>query len=227
MARLTNLKRKQRLEVLMETLRNGEEVAKRDFDLAVGKQHAKLYASRWLEQMELRKLKVPDEVKGYEQILQEALMMYGRAEQFNVQKGGTNQNLIERQKILEELSNKAESLFEDALTRLEEIISEDEGLRVWFDRDLCFGAGSDFSFSPGGMPRLITSKSPENLAKADRMKRFGWQTKAEVKLSVIQEALDELDINERGIEIAEEEKIQAGKRIAKLKGLLANLGKQG
>ncbi len=207
----------------MEMLNTGMEVAKRDFDLAVGKEFARLNEARWAEQQELRNLKVPEEVKEYERILQDALMMHGKSEQFNVKdvsKGGT---LSERQKTLDELSGKADSLFEDALARLEEIITEDESLRIWFDRDFSFEAGSDLSLEPGGMPRLITSKSAENLAKDEGMMRFGWKTKAQVKLEVLQEALVALDresLTEEDIEAdAAEIKLQA----EKLKGMLAKL----
>lgn len=220
MARFTNETRKQRINELMEMLRKGQEVAKRDFDLAVGKEFAKLYEERWAEQKSIRKMEVPEEVKEYEQILQDALMMYGRAEQFNVQKSGTGKTLLERQNLLDELSNKAEGMFEDALTRLEEIVTEDQGLRIWFDRDINFEAGNGFSFEPGGMPRVITSKSQDNLAKEEGMKRFGWQTKAQVKLSVMQQVLDGLD---RDTLTAEEIEADAAQK-AKLKGLLKKLG---
>lgn len=210
----------------MEMLNNGSEVAKRDFDLAVGKEFAKLNVLRWAEQQKLRNIKVPEEVKAYERILQEALLMYGRAEQFDVKDASKGGTLIERQKTLDELSGKADSLFEDAHARLEEIITVDQNLLMWFDRDICFEAGNDLSFEPGSMPRVITSKSAENLAKDEGMMRFGWKTKAQVKLEILQEALVVLDRESLTTEEIEAEAAEMKLQAGKLKGMLAKLKKQ-
>ena len=130
MARFNNETRKKRLKELIRLEEKGLEVVKRDFDNAVGKDFAKLYKQRWVEQKELRAMEAPSEVKEYEQMLQEALMMYGRYEQFTVDKNTKSGTYIERKKILEELSNKTDRLFEDAMERLEEIITADQTLRV-------------------------------------------------------------------------------------------------
>jgi hypothetical protein len=56
MPRFNNETRKKRIKELMRMLEKGLEVAKRDFDIAVGKDFAKLYKQRWAEQQELRKV---------------------------------------------------------------------------------------------------------------------------------------------------------------------------
>jgi len=118
MAKFNKDSRKKRIKELIRMSEKGLEVSKRDFDIAVEKDFAKLYKQRWAEQIELRKMEAPSEVKEYEQILQEALMVYGRCEQFSVQKIGKMDTVQSRQKVLEELSSKADSLFEDAMSRL-------------------------------------------------------------------------------------------------------------
>jgi hypothetical protein len=120
MPRFNNETRKKRIKELMRMLEKNLEVTKRDFENAVGKNFAKLYKKRWAEQQEIRKMEAPSEVKEYERMLQEALMMYGRYEQFTVDKNDKSGTYIERKKILDELSNKTDSLFEDAMERLEE-----------------------------------------------------------------------------------------------------------
>lgn len=223
MARFNNETRKKRIKELIKIIEKGLEVAKRDFDNAVGKDFAKLYKQRWAEQQELRKMEAPSEVKEYEQMLQEALMMYGRYEQFNVNKTTKTDTLINRQKTLDELSAKTDSLFEDAMERLEEIITADQNLRIWFDREIDFNFGSDLSIDPIGMPRVITSKSMDNLAKDEGMKRFGWKTKKEVRVSVLKDALEELEKAELTEEDVKAEIERNHQQSLKLKSLLANL----
>jgi aconitase A len=226
MPRFNNETRKKRIKELMRMLEKNLEVTKRDFENAVGKNFAKLYKKRWAEQQEIRKMEAPSEVKEYERMLQEALMMYGRYEQFTVDKNDKSGTYIERKKILDELSNKTDSLFEDAMERLEEIVSADQTLRIWFDRDIDFNFGSHLSIDPIGMPRVITSKSLDNLAKDEGMKRFGWQTMSEVKLGVLREAFDEFDKKEVTEEDVEAEIERNNQQALKLKSLLADLKKR-
>lgn len=226
MPRFNNETRKKRIKELMRMLEKNLEVTKRDFENAVGKNFAKLYKQRWAEQKEIRKMEAPSEVKEYERMLQEALMMYGRYEQFTVDRNDRNGTYIERKKILDELSNKTDSLFEDAMERLEEIISADQTLRIWFDRDIDFNFGSHLSIDPIGMPRVITSKSLDNLAKDEGMRRFGWQTMREVKLDVLREAFEELDKQEVTAEDVEAEIERNNQQALKLKSLLADLKKR-
>ena len=226
MPRFNNETRKKRIKELVRMLEKGLEVSKRDFDIAVGKNFSKLYKQRWAEQQEIRKIEAPSEVKEYEQMLQEALMMYGRYEQFTVDTNTKSGTFIERKKILEELSSKTDRLFESAMERLEEIISTDQNLRIWFDRDIDFGFGSHLSIDPVGMPRVITSKSLDNLAKSEGMKRFGWKTMAEVKLDVLREAYEEFDKKEVTAEDVEVEIERNNQQALKLKSLLADIKKR-
>jgi hypothetical protein len=83
MPRFNNETRKKRIKELMRILEKGLEVAKRDFDIAVGKDFAKLYKQRWAEQKELRNIEVPSAVKEYEQMLQEAVMWHGRLDAYS------------------------------------------------------------------------------------------------------------------------------------------------
>ena len=215
MPRFNNETRKKRIKELMRMLEKNLEVTKRDFENAVGKNFAKLYKKRWAEQQEIRKMEAPSEVKEY-----------GRYEQFTVDKNDKSGTYIERKKILDELSNKTDSLFEDAMERLEEIVSADQTLRIWFDRDIDFNFGSHLSIDPIGMPRVITSKSLDNLAKDEGMKRFGWQTMSEVKLGVLREAFDEFDKKEVTEEDVEAEIERNNQQALKLKSLLADLKKR-
>lgn len=226
MARFNTETRKKKIKELIRLSEKGLEVVKRDFDTAVGKDFAKLYKQRWAEQKDIREMEVPAEVKEYEQMLQDALMMYGRYEQYNPSKTSKSNKIVNRKEVVDSLGGKADSLFEDALTRLEEIITADQNLRIWFDRDIDFDIGTHISIDPVGMPRVITSKSLDNLARTEGMRKFGRQTKAEIKLDILRLALEDLDKKELTAEEIEAEIQRNKQQTEKLKGLLANLKKE-
>jgi len=65
--------------------------------------------------------------------------------------------------------NKLESLCEDALEILQEILRYDSSLRIWFDRDISFEVGGDLSADIVSLPRLVTSRSHEKLCDDSRL----------------------------------------------------------
>ena len=80
--------------------------------------------------------------------------------------------------------NKSESLCEDALEILQEILHYDSTLRVWFDRDISFEVGGDLSADIVSLPRLVTSRSHEKLSDDSRL-----TSKQSVKLAVVERAM--------------------------------------
>ena len=226
MPRFNNETRKRRIKELMRMLEKGLEVLPRDFNNAVGKEFAKLYTKRWKEQQELRQIEAPQAVKEYEQMLQEAVMWHGRLDAYSGRNPKVGKVIVNRIKKADEIKNKTDGLFERAYEKLQEIISEDKTLAVWFDRDIDFSFDSDISLDSDGMPRLITSKSANNLAQGRLQQLHGWKTKAQVKLDVMALALEELDKQERTAEEIEAELKQNQQQAEKLKGMLAKLKKQ-
>lgn len=227
MPRFNNETRKKRIKELMRMLEKGLEVAKRDFDIAVGKDFAKLYKQRWAEQQELRKIEVPSEVKEYEQMLQEAVMWHGRLDAYSGRNPKVGKVIVNRKKIVDDMKNKTDGLFERAYEKLQEIIGADKSLMVWFDRGIDFSFNTHLGIDPVRMPRVITSKSLENLSQGQFKTLHNWQTMAEVKLDVLSLALDELDKQERTAEEIETELERNKQQAEKLKGMLAKLKKEG
>ena len=227
MARFNNETRKKRIKELMRMLEKGLEVAKRDFDIAVGKDFSKLYKQRWAEQQELRKIEVPSEVKEYEQMLQEAVMWHGRLDAYSGRNPKVGKVIVNRKKIVDDMKNKTDGLFERAYEKLQEIIGADKSLMVWFDRGIDFSFNTHLGIDPVRMPRVITSKSLENLSQGQFKTLHNWQTMAEVKLDVLSLALDELDKQERTAEEIETELERNKQQAEKLKGMLAKLKKEG
>ena len=78
------------------------------------------------------------------------------------------------------LDSKCESLCEDALEILQEIVHYDASLQIWFDRELDFGHGSLIDASIGNLPRLVTSRS---IDKKRGDSRLSQQAKCKVSSS--------------------------------------------
>ena len=82
------------------------------------------------------------------------------------------------------LDSQCESLCEDALEILQEIVQHDASLQIWFDRDLDFGHGSLIDASIGNLPRLVTSRSIDKRSGDSRLAK-----KQSVKLAVVERAM--------------------------------------
>ena len=133
--------------------------------------------TEWQEQLELREeLKdKPRDLQRYEEKLKQATFYYNRAEGYS-SKGKRN--------TAKKFYNKSESLCEEALEILQEILHYDSSFRVWFDRDISFEVGGDLSSDIVSLPRLVTSRSHEKLSDDSRL-----TSKQSVKLAVVAHAM--------------------------------------
>ena len=131
-------KRLAKLEANAEKLRRGENVQNRQLQTWLSEDEYAQLEYEWQEQLELRReLKdKPSDLKRYEEKLREATFNYNRAEGYS-SKG--------KHSTAKKFYNKSESLCEDALEILQEILHYDSSLRVWFDRDISFEVGGDLS----------------------------------------------------------------------------------
>ena len=115
-----------KLEAISVKLKHGENVQNRQLQtLLSGKEYEQL-EYEWQEQLELHnELKhEPSDLKRYEEKLKQATFNYNRSEGYS-SKGKHN--------TAKKFYNKSESLCEDALEILQEILHYDGSLRVWFD----------------------------------------------------------------------------------------------
>ena len=131
-------KRLARLEAIADKLRRGENVQNRQLQTWLSEDEYEQLEYEWQEQLELRsELKdKPSDLKRYEEKLKQATFNYNRAEGYN-SKG--------KHSTAKKFYKKSESLCEDALEILQEILYSDSNLRVWFDRDISFEVGGDLS----------------------------------------------------------------------------------
>jgi hypothetical protein len=170
-------KRLAKSEAIAEKLKRGENVQNRQLQTWLSDDECAEFESEWQEQRELRsELKAkPSELKRYEEKLREATFNYNRAEGYSSKS---------KHSTAKTFYNKSESLCEDALEILREILHYDSSLRVWFDRDISFEVGSDLSADIVSLPRLVTSRSHEKLKDDSRL-----TSKQSVKLAVVERAI--------------------------------------
>ena len=170
-------KRLGKLEVIADKLKRGENVQNRQLQTWLSEEEYEQIEYEWQEQLELRsELKdKPSDLKRYEEKLREATFNYNRAEGYS-SKG--------KHSTAKKFYDKSESLCEDALEILQEILHSDSSLRVWFDRDISFEVGGNLSADIVSLPRLVTSRSHEKLSDDSRL-----TSKQSVKLAVVERAI--------------------------------------
>ena len=170
-------KRLGKLETIAARLRRGENVQNRQLQTWLSPDEYEKIGAEWDTQKNFRKdLKdKPSELKRYEDKLKEAIMMRNRSDAYH-RKG--------KKSPAYKLDSKCESLCEEALEILQEIVAADASLQIWFDRNLDFGHGGLIDASLGNLPRLVTSRSIEKLSDDSRLVK-----KIDVKISVVERAI--------------------------------------
>ena len=170
-------KRLSKLKAIAAKLKRGENAQNRQLQTWLSEDEYAQVDIEWQEQLEIREeLKdKPSELKRYEEKLKEAIMMRNRSHAYH-RKG--------KKSAAYKLDGKCESLCEDALEILQEIVAADASLQIWFDRNLDFGHGSLIDASLGNLPRLVTSRSIEKLSDDSRLVK-----KIDVKIGVVERAI--------------------------------------
>ena len=170
-------KRLAKLEGIVERLKHGENVQNRQLQTWLSEDEYAQVDIEWQEQLELRnELKdKPSELQRYEDKLKEAIMMHNRSDAYH-RKG--------KKFAAYKSDSKCESLCEDALEILKEIVAADASSQIWFDRNLDLEHGSLIDASLGNLPRLVTSRSIEKLRDDSRLVK-----KIDVKISVVERAI--------------------------------------
>ena len=171
-------KRLQKLEAIADKLKRGENVQNRQLQTWLSDEEYEQLEYEWQQQLRSELKDKPNELKRYEEKLREATFNYNRAEGYS-SKG--------KHSTAKKFYNKSESLCEDALEILQEILHYNSSLRVWFDRDISFEVGGDLSADLVSLPRLVTARSHEKLSDDSRL-----TSKQSVKLTVVERAMDNI-----------------------------------
>ena len=170
-------KRLNKLEGIADKLKRGQNVQNRQLQTWLSEDEYEQLEYEWQEQLELRsELKdKPSDLKRYEEKLKQATFNCNRAEGYS-SKG--------KHSTAKKFYDKSESLCEDALEILQEILHYDSSLRIWFDRDISFEVGGELSTDIVSLPRLVASRSHEKLSDDSRL-----TSKQSVKLAVVERAM--------------------------------------
>lgn len=126
-------KRLAKLESIAAKLKREENVQNRQIQTWLSEDEYAQIDIEWQGQLEIREeLKdKPDELERYEEKLKQATFYYNRAEGYS----STGKNSTAKT-----FYSKSESLCEDALEMLQDILYYNGYLRIWFDRDVNFEA---------------------------------------------------------------------------------------
>ena len=171
-------KRLAKLEIIADKLKRGENVQNRQLQRWLLEDEYAELGLAWQEQQELRleMADKPSDLVKYEKKLTKAIFFYNRAESYGA-KG--------RISTAKKLYNSCDTLCEQAIEILQEILHFDPSLRTWFDRDCDFGPGSELSADISSLPRLVSSRSHEKQRGNSRVVK-----KLDVKIAVVERAID-------------------------------------
>ncbi len=170
-----------RIKKLINRLKVGEDVSTSSLSRVLTTEQFENYQENWKDELSLRKIEKPKEIKEYERRIKIASLHYQKMERFSFIKG--------KARLAREYSHKADDAFEKAYEYLIEQLHANSELRLWIDRD-----PDSSQRCPIGIPRVIGSSSPECLDK--RKHPYPTLTKRELKLQTLELTLQELTRND-------------------------------
>ena len=170
----TEQNRLEKLIGMLDELRRGENVQNRRLATWLTEVEYEGFESDWESQLQIREElnDKPDELKRYEDKLKKAIFNFSRAEGYST-KG--------KHSTAKKFYNSSESLCEDALEILQEILDADASLHMWFDRGLDVGHVSLVDAQLGNLPRVVTSRSLDRQTTDSRL-----MSKREVKIATVE-----------------------------------------
>ncbi len=170
-----------RIQKLIDRLKGGEDVSTSSLSRVLTTEQFEHYQENWKDELSLRKIKKPKEIKEYERKIKIASLHYQKMDRFSLTRG--------KACLAREFANRADDAFEKAYEYLIEQLHANSELRFWIDRD-----PDPSQRCPIGVPRIIGSSSFECLDK--RKYPYPILTKRELKLQTLELALQELTKND-------------------------------
>jgi hypothetical protein len=194
MAKFNAKTRVQRVKELIARLESGEDIQARDLALVLTPDQLRDYKRAWSEQRELRQQPLPEPIQRYQKMLHRALMWEGRAEQFaDRTHNGRRRHRTDRNKQQIKLNHKSDGLMEAAADHLRDELFINPSIAVWLDRGVERMGDGDISIDIMDMPRVITSRSLDNMGRENVAGAMGKLSKRECKLATLRGALAALD----------------------------------
>ena len=166
----------ERIKTLIERLENGRYVTRSSLMRVLGESGLKKIEREWALELKSRTYK-PKEIVEYSRRVRKGLIHYALGEKQSLKGEGYKAR---------HSMNKAESILEDAIEYLRDVVSSDSGLRMWIDRDV--SVGSDIEYCPVGIPRPIWSNT--NYKNRSVLPKV---TKKEIARELLQTKLEKLE----------------------------------
>jgi hypothetical protein len=195
MPRLLPETKKRSLEKLIAKIKANGEVAKRDLNALLTDELKEELEIAKKQQQKLKKIKKPVALNQYEKLHKQALMLFGRYDSYVVSAIVISNVFIDRKAKKEELAVKTSLAIKKAQEYLVEVLKNKQDLVEWLDRDIKLN-GKDIGLQYDLLPFVITSRSKDKLV--DIKERFGLKTIKEMRLEVLNKALQfvEIEIDE-------------------------------
>lgn len=174
---MNELKRLERLKVLLVRLKNNDEVTNRDLKLVLSSADFQEMQDYWKSIKSEKTAKKPKEVKRYEQMLKRATLFENRYETYQAKFG-------KKREIEKEFVNRTEHELEKALEYFIEITTGSD-LISWFDRRI----DPNKNLALENMPRTNTSKSYH----CEASPAFSKIKIRDVKIDAVEKAIDQIE----------------------------------
>ncbi len=167
-----------RTKELISRIEEGFDVPKKDLSRVLTDTEMQNLDANWKAEKRY-KIEKPSEIKKYEKLLRIADLHFCRYESMHSKK----HDEFKTRKMFHLAEKKMEAAIQYAI----EITSDKPDLRLWFDREIKFEYCQDMN----SMPRIVTSRSFQNAGDIKNI--TGRQTKRELKLKALHEALEKLE----------------------------------
>ena len=166
-----------KLEDIADTMRRGKNVQNRMLQTWLREAEFAQIHDEWDAQLEFRQYykEKLDVIVEYENKVKAATLYSNRREGY-LRKGSKAAAYA--------CDAKYESLCEDAIELLSNLLDGDPSLQQWFDRAISFEAGSDIDANLTSLPRVVTSRSTKTLSAGMHL-----LTKNQVKLGAVERAI--------------------------------------
>lgn len=144
---MNSLKKIERIKTLIDRLDNEQTVTRGSLLRVLGEKGINDFDREWRMELNSRNYK-PKEVVEYSKRIRRGLIYYALGDKQSLKGDGYKAR---------KSFHKAESILENAVEYLREVVSSDSNLRLWIDREVGFGI--EVEYCPIGIPRPVWSKS--------------------------------------------------------------------
>jgi hypothetical protein len=195
-----------RLQQRIAELKAGNEIDAKHINAVLGDEGVAAFDRLWAEQQALRKVKRPAALAAYETLHKQASALLARCDSSDAETKAALTSISKLQIKCHEAIHKAHAA-------IVTIITNNNGLQQWLDRDVVLKLPSMLTISAlsgidvatvqhngrqldqlyDQLPILVCSKNERKRISMEE--RFGWKTKRDIRIELMQQALTKLNHN--------------------------------